>query len=695
MTSRIEAEIQLPQKDFPYPETQQRVHIENWHGTEIVDNYHWLQDETDEVKNWDETQNKFARSYLDSLPQRNAIKERIKKWLDLPEIDCPNPCGDKIFQWKRKAGENQDVLYMGPDLAHLEVLIDPNKFSEDGTTSVGGSCTTQDGKFVAYNVYEGGSDYGIIKIKDTDTKEDLSDIIPYISDAHVAWLPDNSGFYYERYAEPGSVPKGEEHYERKLYFHRLGTDWKNDPIIFTPKDMYDDDAIIDTSYDGKWAILLVSHGWNSDEVYAAKIGKDPSLLDFKPLTVGGDNHYAVLEFNNFFYFKTDYGAPKYRIMKVSCDAVDFSDKSEWEEFVPEGEGVIDDFVIIGGKIILEYLVNAVSRLKVFDLESEKGNEVLLPSLGVIDNIIGEENKPDLYYEFEAYAVPNRIYKLNLETGEQEKINELKTGEDLSEIVTEQVTFKSKDGTPVNMFIVKSKNTENNGGNKTFLTAYGAFGDRETPDFSGTVVEWIKSGGVFAMPNIRGGSENGEQWHRGGNIKNKQNSFDDFIAAAEYLINSGLTKPEKLGIYGASNGGLLVGAVTTQRPELFGAVVCQVPLLDMIHFDRLKMGKFWRSEYGNPSNPKHFPFLFAYSPYHHVQNGVKYPAVLLQIGENDDRADAMHARKMAAALQQASSSGKPILLYKEPKSGHGDGMPISKELEEKADVYAFLESVLGD
>lgn len=681
--------------DLQYPTTERRIQVESWHGQELVDNYAWLEGNEPEVSAWEAQQNQLTRTYLDSLDYRSHIKDKLKKWFDLDQIDCPFPRGDKLFQWKRKAGENHYVLYVSSGLDNQEVVVDPSKMSDDGTTAIDWTSITNDGRYLTYGVSEGGSEQSVLIIKDIETKEDLPDVIPHTRHSSVSWLPDNSGFYYTRLPEPGTVPAGEEHYDRKVFFHRLGSSWRDDELIFAPEDPHDDHPVVILSKDGRWATLTVNHGRRSNDVYVAKIEGDPTSPNFIPLAVGEDSHFYETEFDGYFYIITDHEAPKFKVMRVSCDEPGLSDRTKWQEFIPEQDGTLDTFEIIGGKAVLIYQAKASSKLEIIDLSSGHRNEVVLPTLGTVTEITGEENQPELHYSFESHAVPDTIYRLNVQTGVQEKVDELKVDVDLSGITTEQITYNSKDGTPITMFIVKNKNATQDGSNKTILYGYGGFNESETPVFSGGIVEWVNSGGIYVGTNLRGGSEYGEEWHRAGMLEKKQNVFDDFIAAAEYLIDNGYTKPERLAIWGASNGGLLVGAAMVQRPDLFGAVVCQVPLLDMIHYDRLKIAKLWRSEYGDPANPDHFQFLHAYSPYHHVIDGTAYPSVFLQTAENDSRVDAMHARKMAARLQTATTSVRPILLYVEDKAGHGAGKPVNKILEDSTDVYTFLRSTLGD
>jgi len=680
--------------DLGYPETEIRPRSEDWHGTKIIDDYAWLEGNDEKVKSWEAKQNQLTRTYLDSLDYRTDIKNGLKKWFDLDQVGCPFPRGEKLFQWKRKAGENHYVLYVGKDLDNQSVAIDPNKLSKDGTTAVDWTSITKDGKYLTYGVSEGGSEQSVLRIKNLDTQEDLPDTIPNTRHSSVSWIPDNSGFYYTRLPEAGTVAEGEENYDRKVFFHKLGADWHDDQLIFDPEDPYNSHPSVTITKDGNWAKLNVSHGWKSNDVYVSRVKEGQVTPDFKPVAVGEDNHFYVSEFEGNFYIMTDHNAPKFKVMIVSCEVEDFSDKTKWEEFIPEQDGTLDSFSIVGGKAVLEYQVKACSKLEIMNLDLSNKYEVELPTVGTVTSVTGTDDKPELYYSFESYAVPDAIYKFNIETRKQEKIDGLKVDADLSQITTEQVTYNSKDGTPITMFVVKNKNCVSDGSNKTILYGYGGFNIGETPTFGGSIVEWVNSGGIYVATNLRGGSEYGEDWHRAGMLEKKQNVFDDFIGAAEYLIDNNYTKPDKLAIWGGSNGGLLVGAVMVQRPELFGAVVCTVPLLDMIHYDQLKIAKLWRSEYGDPSDPEHFKFLYAYSPYHHVVDGTNYPSVFLRTAENDSRVDAMHARKMAARLQTASTSDSPILLCVEDKAGHGAGKPVAKIIEDTTDVYTFLRSTIG-
>lgn len=675
----------------PYPKTEKRPVSENWHGTTIVDEYIWLQDSTDDaVKAWTASQNAFTRQYLDSISEREAIKGELKKYFELGSIGIPRIINGNQFQWRRQKDENHHVFYV-KDLATSveETLLNPNTLSEDGTVAVDWTTLSYDGSLLAYGTSSGGTEHSTLKIKNVNSKIDLIDEIPYTRACSLAWLHDNSGFYYTRYPEPGIVPEGEEKYNRTIYFHKLGTNYKDDVVVYAPKDRTDWPGV-SISEDGKWMTITVSRGWTATDVYISNL-LDNQLA--KPLFAGKDNNLHADIYKNDVYMFTDYNAPKGKVMKVSLDEPDLTDMSKWQEIIPEEEATLSGFKIIGEKLILIYEDKACSRINVTNLNGQNRQTVDLPTLGSVSGFTGRSDAKETYYSFDSFTYPDTIYKLNIDTLKSDKVNELHIGEDLSNIVTKQVTYTSKDGTLVTMFLVHKKDIELNGGNKTLLYGYGGFAISETPYFAKTIIPWLKQGGVYAIANLRGGAEYGEEWHRAGMLEKKQNVFDDFIAAAEYLINEGYTKPAKLAISGGSNGGLLVGAALVQRPDLFRAVLCDVPLLDMIHYDQLEIAKLWVSEYGDPANPEHFKFLHAYSPYHNVVDGTKYPAVLLNTADGDSRVDPMHAKKMTARLQEATNSMHPILLFVEEKAGHGAGKPTSKQIEESTDHFAFLSGVL--
>ncbi|MEK7483381.1 MAG: prolyl oligopeptidase family serine peptidase [Planctomycetota bacterium] len=677
-----------------YPESPKKPNTEHWHGNEIEDPYSWLEGEGEAISTWTLKQNALTHLYLEKIPQRAQIHSELKKLFDTGFIGCPFVLGRYTFQWRRTGSQNQSVLYVKPVDNKEEILIDPNLLSTDGTTAINWTSLTPDGCYIAYGISEGGSENSVLKVRSVKTKQDFSEQIPFTRHSSVAWLSDASGFYYARYPEPGTVPPGEENYHRRIFFHALGKNWKEDALLFEAKDPHNDWPDVSISDNGKWIQISISHGWTATDVFISPSGnvKNPKLT-LRPVFIGQDAQMEATEFKDYLYMRTNDGAPRYKIMRVALTAINLEDKTQWEEIVAEEKGTLNQFGIVGGQLILHYQDKACSRLEIMEIGNRKKHLISLPTLGNIGGFTGESDQPILYYSFDSYAFPTTLFRLDIESLKQQQIEQLQVNTDLSKIFTEQITYRSKDGTSVTMFIVRNQSLQKTGNTKTILSGYGGFNISETPSFSKNIVRWVQSGGIYAVANLRGGGEYGEDWHRAGMLEKKQNVFDDFIAAAEYLIREGYTQPKKLAIQGGSNGGLLVGAAMVQRPELFGAVICQVPLLDMIHYDRTKIAKLWLSEYGDPSNPKHFQFLYPYSPYHHVLSGKNYPAIFLITAENDSRVDPMHARKMTAALQNATASNNPILLLVEMKAGHGAGKPISKRLEESTDVYAFLESVL--
>ncbi len=673
--------------------------VENWHGIDIIDPYSWLSKEGERTNLWVSRQNALTKNYFDATLQREQIKNELKVLLETDNIYCPFQCGDNIFQWRRTKDQNQAILYVkNAQNGKEEILLDPNILSNDGTVAVDWVSSTKDGKFLAYGVSEGGSEKSVLKVRNVELKQDLNFQIPNTRACSLAWLPDNSGFYYTRYPEKGEVPEGEENYHRSVYLHTIGKDFRKDPLIMRPANPYNDWLNVGISDDGEWVHIGNYHGWTSSDLFIGK--RDPNQPQNISLeqVFDGEGTYKAINveiFKGYLYISTNKQAPNSKIIRTELKNTSSGNQNnDWEEVAGEEKGAtMEQFGIIGGKIVAKYLKKAFSRVDIIDLQNKNRESIPLPGIGSVTDISGQAEQPKLYYKFESFATPPSIYTLDVDTMKHSLDQIQDIGRDLKEIETTQVTYTSKDGTPVTMFLVHKKGLQKNGKNKVVLSGYGGFSISETPVFMKHYIPWFEKGGLFALPNLRGGSEYGEDWHRAGMLENKQNVFDDFIGAAEFLIKEGYTRKEKLGIQGGSNGGLLVGAALTQRPDLFGAVVCAVPLLDMVHYDRTKVAKLWVPEYGDPNNPEHFKFLYKYSPYHNIKDGIEYPATLLMTAEGDSRVDPMHARKMAARLQAANKGNRPILLRVEDKAGHGAGKPLAKVLEEKADVFAFWEREL--
>jgi len=692
-----------------YPETMREDIVETHFGQSVEDPYRWLENvDADTVQAWMKAQDDFARARLDALPARDALAERFGELFYVDMLYAPAVHGGRYFYARRSADKEKAVYYWkdGAD-GEEHILLDPNTMSTDGSTSVGGIYVAWDGKKIAYKLRENNADEAIIYVK-TVASDEISavDKIEGAKYAYPQWSADNTGFYYTYLPETygpehekagEKIPVDERPGFAEVRFHRLGSDPKTDPMIH-PK-TGDARTFIGAglSRDGRWLTATIAHGWNRTDIYyqdlkGAGANKIGSAAAWKPFITGTESKYSVWAWKEHFYIFTDEGAPNAKLMRVS---VNDPARKNWVEIVPESKDrVLDGAEIIGGHLVLTYMVNAQSLLEVRTLTGELVREVALPGLGTSRGMKGQPDLDEAYYSFQSFTTPLEIYKTSIKTGESTLWQKTNVPVDPSPYKVEQVWYPSKDGTKISMFVVHRKNYKIDGTMPFLLYGYGGFNVNMQPTFRASIYPWLEAGGGYAVPNLRGGGEYGEEWHRGGMLANKQNTFDDFIAAAEFLIDENYTRAEKLGISGGSNGGLLVGAAMTQRPELFGAVVCSVPLLDMIRYHKFGSGKTWISEYGDPDKEEDFNYLYAYSPYHHVEEGVAYPAMLMLSADSDDRVDPMHARKFTAAIQYASSSDNPALLRIESNSGHGGGDMISKFVDKYASEYAFLMKELG-
>ena len=568
------------------------------------------------------------------------------------------------------------------------VLLDPNRLNPEGTTALDWYHPSEDGRLLAYGLSEDGSEQSVLHVLDVRTGAILPDRIPHTRAADVAWLPDGSSFYYTRYPAPGEVPEGEEPYHRAVYFHRLGADPANDPLVFRPgvKEHWPG---VSLSPDGRWLLIGVARTFDETDLYIqdlragtppVAVAKDlPALFDGQ--VVGGR-----------LYLRTNLRASTYGLYAVDPERPDLGLATELVP--PRPDAVLDGARVVGRHLALDYLERATSRLRLADLDGRHVSEHSLPGIGSLFGLGTEWDGNELFYGYSSYTVPPTVYRIDLETGAETLWRRVEADIEPDRYAVRQATYASRDGTPITMFVVHPRGIQLDGENPTYLTGYGGFNISMTPGFARSLFLWLERGGVIAVPNLRGGGEYGETWHQGGMLGNKQNTFDDFIAAAEWLIANGYTRPERLAVAGGSNGGLLMGAVLTQRPDLFRAVVIQVPLLDMLRYPRFLLARLWTPEYGSPEEPEEYAWLRAYSPYHHVRDGVAYPAVLLATAESDTRVDPMHARKMTARLQAATGSTHPVLLRLESKAGHGAGKPIAKVLDELTDVWSFVFHELG-
>jgi prolyl oligopeptidase len=673
-----------------YPAARIDNVVEKIHGVEVADPYRWLEDSTSpEVRSWVDQENVLTHSILDRLPCRPAIRARLGELLDVGTIGAPTPRKGRYFYTKRAGKQNQSVLYVreglrGPD----HVLVDPNEMAADGTVALDWWYPSSDGRLVAYGVSKNGSEHSTLHIRDVSTGRELADTIDRTRYCSLAWLPDASAFYYTRYPAAGSVPASEENYHVHVYFHQLGADPEKDPKVFGAGRPAEDMPVVQLSPDGRWLAVTEEQGWAKSEVFLKDL---QASSGFVALAEKVNAVYEPIVRNDAIYLRTNHGASRYRVYRVDPSR---PERANWSEVISEGEDVLESFAAVGEYIVGLYMHDASSRLRVFDRLGKALREVKLPALGSIAGLSSEWDGHEVLFGFQSITIAPSIYHVDLPSEKMELWQRLSAPIEESAYEVEQVRYSSRDGTPITMFLAHRKGLAKDGRNPTLLTGYGGFNVNLTPGFAASRFVFLDQGGVLAIPNLRGGGEYGEAWHQAGMLAHKQKVFDDFIAAARWLVDHRYTNPEKLAIQGGSNGGLLVGAALTQAPELFRAVVCAVPLLDMVRYHKFLIARLWIPEYGSAEDREQFAWLYAYSPYHHVRSGTAYPAVLLEAAESDSRVDALHARKMTARLQAATSSYRPILLRIETRAGHGAGKPRTKLLNEQTDTWSFLFWQLG-
>ena len=676
---------------FNYPIARQADQIDNYHGIDVADPYRWLEDpDSEETRTWIEGQNQVTSEFLAQIPQRDRIKERLTQLWDYEKFGTPFKRGDRYFFFKNDGLQNQSVLYVLQSLDdEPRVLLDPNTLSEDGTVALSGYAISEDGKFMAYGLSSSGSDWQEWQVRDVDTGEDLADHLKWIKFSGASWTHDSQGFFYSRYDEPNEDTKYEDiNYFQKLYYHRLGTDQTEDTLIYERPDEKEWGFSGGVTEDGRYLIISV---WR---------GTDPkNLVFYQDLTVADapvvelirefEAEYAFVENEgSAFWFRTDLDAPRGRLIAIETKT------GERTEILPQAEDVLEGVGLLNNQFVASYLKDARTDIKIFNLDGSFVRDVELPGIGSAGGFGGKRHDTETFYSFSGFTAPTTIYRYDMTTGESSVFRQPQVDFDPSQYETTQIFYESKDGTRVPMFITHKKGIELDGQNPTYLYGYGGFNISLTPSFSVGQSVWMELGGVLAIPNLRGGGEYGEAWHQGGTKLNKQNVFDDFIAAAEWLIANGYTSSAKLAIGGGSNGGLLVGACMTQRPDLFAAALPAVGVLDMLRFHKFTIGWAWCSDYGSPDNPEEFKALYAYSPLHNLKPGTEYPATMITTADHDDRVVPAHSFKFAAALQAAGEGENPLLIRIETKAGHGAGKPTAKTIEELADRWAFLVRVLG-
>ena len=683
-------------RKFTYPETRKDDVVEDYHGTPVADPYRWLENAEDkEVIAWSEAQATMAFDYLEELPARAMIKARLTALWDFDKSSMPQKYGDNYFFFKKDGLQNQPVYYCQAELdGEAEPILDPNTFSEDGTVAVIRTAYSKDGTLLAYTVASGGSDWQEIRIKNLVTGEHFDEVLKWCRYTNMAWKPDNSGFYYSRNPEPSdNIDSAETTFHNKVYWHTLDTPQSEDQLVYERPDRKEFGFYVFLTNDDKYLVLWVSHAAvNRNRIYYRPIDSDG---DFVRLLDDADAKYAFSgSVDSTFYFNTDLDAPNGRIIAIDLNK---PERENWQEVIPENDNDVIDFasVINHQQIVIGYKHNAYHQLKIYNKDGSFVRVIDLPTIGSVIGIVGKESDTDLFINFQSYLYPPTIFRYDFITNKLTVWWESQVDFDPSSYETNQVFYESKDGTKVSMFLTHKKGLELDGNNHTILYGYGGYSISLMPSFAPERLQWIEGGGIYVVVNLRGGSEYGEAWHQAGMLENKQNVFDDFITAAEWLIENKYTQTSKLAIMGRSNGGLLVSACMIQRPELFGAVICGVPVTDMLRYHKFTAGRYWTAEYGNAiENPEHFEFLIKYSPVHNIKSDVDYPPTLVVTADMDDRVVPMHSKKFTAGLQDADLGEHPILLRLDTRSGHGLGKPTSKWITEWADIYAFLYEALN-
>jgi prolyl oligopeptidase len=688
-----QSEQSLSTRSLVYPETRSIDHVDDYHGTLVSDPYRWLEDpNSDETKAWIEAQNQVTFGYLQQLPIRETLRQRITQLWNYEKYGTPFKKHDRYFYFKNDGLQNQSVLYTLPSLeAEPRMLLDPNRLSDDGTIALTGLSISEDAKLMAYALSASGSDWKDWKVRDVETGEDLPDLLKWSKFSGASWTPDGQGFFYSRYDEPSETTQFEDiNLFPKIYFHRLGTPQSEDVLIYERPDHKDWLINGFVTEDGHYLIIGVRQGSASKNLLFYKDLTDPNSEVVELLDTFEASYDFIDNDGTVFWIQTDLEAPRGRVVAIDLTA---PDKSNWRELIPEAAETLEGVGLLNNQFVASYLKDAHTQVKIFDLDGTLAREVDLPGLGSVGGFGGKRYDTETFYSFTSFTTPTTIYRYDMVTGESTLFRQPNVDFDPDQFETKQVFYASKDGTQVPMFITHRKGLELNGQNPTYLYGYGGFTVSLTPSFSPSLLVWMEMGGVYAVPNLRGGGEYGEAWHQAGMKQHKQNVFDDFIAAAEWLIANGYTSPKKLAIAGGSNGGLLVGACMTQRPDLFAAALPAVGVMDMLRFHKFTIGWAWCAEYGSPDDPEDFPVLYAYSPLHNLKPGTAYPATLITTADHDDRVVPAHSFKFAAALQAAHQGDAPVLIRIDTKAGHGAGKPTAKVIEEISDRYAFLVKVL--
>jgi len=676
-----------------YPVARKGDQVDDYHGVKIADPYRWLEDlDSEETRNWVEAENKLSFAFLEAIPARTTIKDRLTKLWDYEKYGVPFKEGNRYFYSRNSGLQNQSVLYSVTKLdAEPQMILDPNILSADGTVALSGVQVSNNGKLLAYSLSASGSDWQEWKVRDVATGKDLTDDLKWVKFSGASWTKDDSGFYYSRYDEPKSDALKTTNYFQKVYFHKLGTPQSEDQLIYERTDQKDWLFGGSVTEDGNYLVISVFQGTDSKtRVYYKDLRNNKS--DVVRLLDDFDAAYNFIgNEGTRFWFQTDLKASRGKIIEIDITR---PARENWKVIVPESAESLQSASVVNHRFILNYLKDAYTQVRIHDLNGKLLSEVKFPGIGSAEGFGGKATDTETFYSFTGFTTPTTIYRYDLTTGQSTVFRQPKVDFNPNDFETKQVFYPSKDGTKVPMFITYKKGIKLDGNNPTYLYGYGGFNISLSPAFSVGSLVWMELGGVYAQPNLRGGGEYGEDWHQGGMKLRKQNVFDDFIFAAEWLIKNKYTSTPKLAIGGGSNGGLLVGAAMTQRPDLFGAAVPAVGVMDMLRFQQFTIGWAWVSDYGSSENADEFKALYAYSPLHNLKPGTSYPATLVTTADHDDRVWPGHSFKFAARLQEVQAGNAPVLIRIETKAGHGAGKPTSKIIEEIADRWGFLVKTLG-
>ena len=688
--------VQIPMMatSLSYPPSPRHDQVDFYHGVAVPDPYRWLEDpQSAASRQWIEAQNQVTSAYLETLAGRSAIGDRLTQLWNFERYSTPFKQGGRYFYFKNDGLQNQSVLYTLPSLeAEPRMLLDPNTLSEDGTVSLSGMAVSENGAYLAYGLSSAGSDWVEWYVRDIATGVDTDDRLQWVKFSGASWSHDHQGFFYSRYDEPDETTKLEAvNYYQKLYYHRLGNPQGDDVLVYDRPDQKEWGFGGGVTEDGRYLIISVWKGTDPNNLVFYKDLNVPDSPVVELITEFEASYSFVDNEGSLFWFRTDLEAPKGRLIAIDIAQ---PERGAWQEIIPESDDTLEGVGLLNHQFVADYLKDAYTTIRIFSLTGELVREVALPGIGSAGGFDGKRGDTETFYSFTSFTVPSAIYRYDMVTGQSTLYRQPEVDFDPAAYTTTQVFYESKDGTHVPMFITHKTGLELNGQNPTLLYGYGGFSISLTPAFSVGNLVWMEMGGIYAVPNLRGGGEYGEEWHQAGTKLHKQTVFDDFIAAAEWLMAAGYTSPAKLAIMGGSNGGLLVGACMTQRPDLFAAALPAVGVMDMLRFNQFTIGWAWESDYGSPQNEAEFRALYAYSPLHNLKPGTAYPATLITTADHDDRVVPAHSFKFAAALQAAHQGAAPVLIRIETKAGHGAGKPTAKVIEEVADKWAFLAANLG-